>query len=278
MLRRITGFEEALGVRLFERMSNGYFTTPAGEEMLRSALRIEEEASNTDRRLAGRDNLLSGRIRVTLPGVLATHLLMPELAAFGRSHPDIKLEVIPTYSLYDLAKREADVAIRMSNDPPDDLVGRRVVTVAKAGYVCRDYISEGGLATNSSELSWIGWTDDPSSLQWVKESDFPDTPVGAIIDDPSATLEAVKAGVGMAMLPCFMADREPEIYRMPPGTLLRQRDLWILTHENLRNTVRIRAFTSFMADAILRHRDLIEGKEPRKSPWNPSSITGLQAG
>jgi len=266
VLRRVTNFEESLGVRLFERLPNGYFTTPAGDEMLRSALRIEEEANTVDRRLAGHDDRLSGKIRVTLPGVLSSQLLMPDLAAFSKIHPNIKLEIISTYSIYDLAKREADVAIRMSNDPPADLVGRRILTVAKAGYVCENYLPSAGRKLIPPKLSWIAWTDAPSSLQWVKESDFPDIPIGAIIDDPGATLEAVRAGVGMAILPCFMADTELGLYRMPPGTLQQQTDLWILTHEDLRKTARIRKFTSFMADAILRQRDLIEGMMPRALP------------
>lgn len=264
VLRRIAALEDELGVRLFERLPNGYFTTSAGEEMLRSARRIEEEATATDRRLAGRDTRLSGKIRVTLPGVLATHLLMPDIVAFGHAHPDIKLEVTTAYSMANLAKRQADVAIRMSNDPPEDLVGRRVVKVAKAGYVCKDHLPATGGKADLSKLSWIGWSNDPSSLQWVEDSDYPHVAVGAVVSDPTAALEAVRAGMGMAILPCFMADVAADLYRMPPGNPLLPQDLWILTHQDLRNTARIRKFTGFMAEALLRHRDLVEGRRPRE--------------
>jgi len=257
VLRRITIFEEALGVRLFERLPTGYFTTEAGDEMYRSALQIEEETTAANRRIAGRDTQLSGKISVTMPSVFATHLLMPDLAAFRQAHPGIELEIIPTYSLVDLAKREADVAIRVSNDPPDDLFGRRILQIAKAAYVSEDYLA--GLEQEEESLHWIGGTTVPLSLQWMKGSDFADIPVGPIINDPYAALEAVKVGMGMAMLPCFMADAEPNLYRMPPGTLVC-RDLWVLTHEDMRNTARIRKFISFMANAILKYRELIEGK------------------
>jgi LysR substrate binding domain-containing protein len=89
-------------------------------------------------------------------------------------------------------------------------------------------------------------------------------PLQAVIDDPTAALLAVKAGLGMAILPCFMADREDGIFRMPPGKLQLRQDLWILTHQDLRKTARIRKFTSHMAEAVARHRDLIEGKCARK--------------
>jgi len=273
VLRRITGLEETLGVRLFERKPSGYFTTEAGDDLLRSVQRIEEEAITANRRVAGHDNQLCGKISVTMPCAFATHLLMPDLAAFRRTHPGIELEIIPTYSFADLAKREADVAIRVSNDPPEYLFGRRLVELAKAAYVCKDYLPD-SKQEDSTPLSWIGWTDLPSSAQWMEESDFPDLPISAIINDSYASLEAVKAGVGMAILPCFMADTETSLYRMPPGTLIR-RSLWILTHEDMRNTARIRKFISYMADAILKHRDLLEGNRPSMLSGSRQPMAGV---
>lgn len=265
VLRRVTAFEEALGVRLFERLPTGYFTTEAGDELYHSARRIEEETTAANRRIAGRDTQLNGTISVTMPGVFATHLLMPDLAAFRQAHPGIELEVIPTYSLADLARREADVAIRVSNDPPEDLFGRRILQIAKAVYVCADHLPDSEHGAVSPSLRWIGRTGTPSLLQWMQVSDFPDIPIGPVISDPHAALEAVKAGMGMAMLPCFMADADPDLYRMPPGTLVR-RDLWVLTHEDMRNTARIRKFITFMAEALLKHRDLLEGKMAQDLP------------
>jgi DNA-binding transcriptional LysR family regulator len=265
VLRRITAFEEMLGVRLFERLPTGYFTTDAGDELRRSALRIEEEASAANRRIAGRDTRLNGTLTVTMPNVFATHLLMPDMAIFRQTYPGIELEIIPTYSLADLARREADVAIRVSNDPPEDLFGRRILQIAKAAYVCEDYLPDPGRGIESQSLHWIGGMGAPLSLQWMQGSNFPNIPTGPTINDPYATLEAVKAGMGMAMLPCFMADADSQLYRMPPGTLVRM-DLWVLTHEDMRNTARIRKFISFMADAILKYRNLLEGKMPRALP------------
>lgn len=272
VLRRITVFEEVLGVRLFDRMPTGYFTTEAGDDILQSALRLEEEAMAAHRRIAGRDTELSGKISVTMPSVFATHLLMPDLAAFRRMNPGIELEIMPAYTIADLTKREADVAIRISNDPPEDLFGRRILQIAKAAYVCEGYLPNVNHEEELSPLSWIGWKDVLSSSQWLEESDFPGLAIGAVINDPYATLEAVKEGVGMAILPCFMGDNELGLYRMPPGTLIK-RDLWVLTHEDMRNTARIRKFISFMADAILRHRELLEGKMIRTLP-----LKQLQAG
>jgi len=219
VLRRITALEGELGVRLFERMPNGYFTTPAGEEMLRAAERMEAEANAADRRLAGRDAELSGTIRVSLSGALATYVLMPDFAAFGQAHPEIRLEILSTYDMPDLARREADVAIRISNDPPEDLVGRRILKIARAAYVCARHLPDSDNPSALHQLSWIGWSLDPSSRQWVTDSGYPNLPVSTIITDPYATVQAVRAGMGMSILPCFMGDVEPDLHRMPPGNL-----------------------------------------------------------
>lgn len=266
VLRRISALEDALGVRLFERLPTGYFTTPAGEDLVRSAQRIEEEDIAAGRWIAGQDSQLSGKIRVTILDAFVTHLLMPDLADFSRVHPDIELEVVPTYALANLAKREADVAIRLSNDPPDDLVGRRLLHLAKAAYVTADLLSGASGKASAPHLRWIGWPGDAPSPQWIEDSDFPDIPMGLRIADPAAQVAAAKAGLGMAMLPCFMADAEPDLYRMPPGTLQPHKDVWVLTHRDLRNTARIRTFTGFIARALLRHRDLLEGRCPRDLP------------
>ncbi len=265
VLRRITAFEEKLGVRLFERLPNGYFTTAAGDEMKRAAEQVEAVINDADRRLAGRDTRLSGTIQVSISGALTTSVLMEDLAQFSRSHPDIRLEILNSFNMPDLARREADVAIRISNDPPEDLVGRRILKIARAAYVSRELLP-GRDGKLKSSTGWIGWSLGPSSLQWVEDSDFPDLPVTAIITDPYATIEALRAGMGMSVLPCFMGDLEPDLYRMPPGRIMLMTDLWILTHKDLRNTARIRKFTTFIATALLRHRDLLEGKCARELP------------
>jgi len=265
VLRRITGFEKRLGVRLFERLPNGYFTTPAGDEMLAFAEKMEALSNDVDRHIAGRDKKLSGTIRVSLSGALATYVLMPDLAAFAQAHPDIRLEIQSTYGMPDLARREADVAIHISNDPPEDLVGRRVVKVARAAYIGADFVNAGQEPDTHSarpdpRQNWIGWSSEPSSMQWVEDSDFPDLPITTVITDPYATIKALEAGMGMTILPCYLGDSEPGLRRVPPGNLQWQMDLWVLTHKDLRNTARIRKFTGYITNALIRQRDLLEGR------------------
>jgi len=263
--RRIDAFEKKLGVRLFERLSTGYLITQAGEEMLQSAEQVEAEIAAIDRRVVGRDARLSGLLRVTLHESLAQKLLMPDLAVFCETYPEIELELIISHSMADLAKREADIAIRISNNPPETLVGRRILKYAAAIYASEDYLARNDFASGGEDLTWIGWSDAVSDPQWVRDSPYPKAPTHNRIVNPLSQLEAVKAGMGLSMLPCFMCDTEPTLRRVPPAVTSPGRDIWLLTHEDLRNTARVRRFLDFMAEAMLAKRDLIEGRCPHIS-------------
>ena len=259
--RRIDAFETRLGARLFERLPKGYFLTEAGEHILDLAHRIEADAVAVERRLAGRDANLGGTLKVTLPNTIATKLIMPDLIAFSDAHPEIQLDLDVSLSMVDLAWRQADVAIRISNDPPGNLVGRRLVKYARSIYGSPAYLRGRDLA-NGDSLEWIGWKDTVEHPQWVRESHYPDAPVRHRVPNTLAHLEAAKNGMGICVLPCFVGDTEPGLRRLPPGTAEPDREIWLLTHEDLRNTARVRRFMDFMADAITAKKDLLEGQTP----------------
>lgn len=264
--RRIDAFEARLQVRLFERLPTGYFMTGTGEEMAAFARRIEAETLAASRLLAGREARLSGTLRVTMPNTIAVHFAMPDLVRFSDEHPEISLELDVTLSMADLARREADVAIRVSNDPPGNLVGRRLLRYARAIYASEGYLSRHDSARPRSAagpgMTWIGWDDTVPDPQWVRQSPYPDAPARNRISNTLVHLEAAKCGMGICMLPCFVGDTEPTLRRLPPGTPEPDRDIWLLTHEDLRHTARVRRFLDFMAEAILARRDLLEGRCP----------------
>ncbi|MFV1984436.1 MAG: LysR family transcriptional regulator [Thiohalomonadales bacterium] len=270
--RRISAFEKKLGVRLFERLPNGYMLTPTGEEMLKSAQHVEEEIIKLDRQVIGRDAQLNGTLRVTMPTALATHLIMPDISAFTKMYPNIQLELAFSSEEFNLRKREADVAIRLTPNPPDYLVGRQILQPAKGVYASHDYLKNNNPQLHPDKLQWIGW-ENVSQPQWNSISLYSSSPIIHIADDLVAQLEAVKAGMGLAMLPCFIADTVPSLERLEffsnNGTCGA---LWILTHEDLRATGRVRAFIDFMLNAFEIHRDLLEGRCYVPAPKIVSSI------
>ncbi len=256
--RRIEAFEKKLGVRLFERSNTGYAITGAGEEVLAVAEQMENKVNGLERRIIGQDSKLSGHIRVTMTDVICTHLLMPHLAEFSNLYPDISLEVIITYDTLDLGKREADVAIRCTQQPPEQLVGKKLATISYAAYATKDYLAQHDLNQNAT-ARWINFDNRSSQPAWVKRTAYPHIPVKDVFVSLLLQLEATKAGMGIGMIPCFIGDPEPTLQRLPLSSPHSGHDLWLLTHTDMRTTARLRVFSEFITKAVLSHRDLIEG-------------------
>ncbi len=254
--RRIAAFEKSIGADLFEKQPTGYVITPAGEEILANVERIESEVLSIDRHLYRRQPELSGALKVALPVPLAINFLMPDMARFSQKYPSIRLDMAVSSGNTNLSKRESDVAIRIvkvGDTPPPYLVGRKLVTYATATYVARNQLGKNN--------RWIGISDSDATPQWLKDSGFPDIEIGHTVDELVSQIEAVKAGMGMAILPCCLADTQSSLVRVPPGNTAVGREIWLLTHIDLKNTPRVRVFVDFMRDAFEQHRDLIEGNK-----------------
>lgn len=257
--RRITAFEEDSNVRYFERMATGYLLTSAGEELLEIAQNMEEQVAIADRNLLGRDRRMSGVLKVSLPTILGTSILIEEYAEFCRKYPDVDLQLIHTYEAADLSKREADVAIRFTNNPPETLVGRKVTQANLAVYISKEYWRRINDKENPEEPRWLIWRRDGPQDTYIKESMFPNAPRLNLTDDPDAMHSAVKAGIGISGLICLSGDLDPDIMRLPPGREMRLFDVWVLTHSDLRRTLRVKTFMDFTVNALLKHQDQLKG-------------------
>ena len=152
VFRRLNALEARLKVRLFDRSARGYGLTGAGEHMLASAERVEDEILGLERRLLGGDVRLAGTLRVTTTDTLAHGLLGPHLRAFQAAYPAIELELVTGNAFFDLSKREADVALRPSRHPGDAMVGRRLGEIAVALYGTPDYLAARGRLSSSAAL------------------------------------------------------------------------------------------------------------------------------
>lgn len=269
--RRISAFEKNLGVRLFERLSGSYLLTATGEEMLKSAQAVEEEIIKLDRQVSGRDSQLHGTLRVTMPPILATHLLMPDISSFTKLYPSINLELAFSNENFDLKKREADVAIRLTSNPPDYLVGREILQPTKGVYGSHEYLANKNLE-EIDDFQWIGWEEHASKYNWNELSKYAAAQTTHTADDLLVQLEAVKSGMGLAMLPCFIADTIPNLIRLELLDMHSCGAIWILTHEDLRATARVRVFIDFITKAVDQHLDLVEGRCYQETPGFVTSV------
>jgi molybdate transport repressor ModE-like protein len=266
--RRLAALEEGLGVRLFDRDASGYAPTPVGAEMLESARRMEAEFDALSLRVRGRDARLAGRVRVATTDALATSF-MPEIAAFSRRFADIELDLLSTPEPAELAMREAEVALLVTDRAPPSLVGRRLARLPSALYAAKSYLAEHAASLEPAAHVWVGWEDGMSHIpaaRWMREH-VPHARVACRVSTGTALRAAVRAGVGTAHLLCFLADDDPELERIRPPEPELETGLWLLTHEDLRTTGRVRVFLDFMAEAIGRHRRrLAAGQAPQRPP------------
>lgn len=262
VVRRVERLESDLGARLFDRDFTGYRPTAAGETLLDSAVKAEEAILAADRQLHGQDARLTGEITLTLPDILANYLLMPELVTFTEQYPDIDLSMLISYDVFDLSRREADVALRVYGDnrmPPEDLIGRKLVRVSSCYYATKDYLEKHDPWSEASTARWVGWGDNENYPEWVKRSAFPNIPAYGHFNNAMLQATAVQYGLGLGALPCFVGDQIPDVVRIPGCEPYPNYDLWMLSHPDLRDTARHRVFREFIAKAINDKRNVILG-------------------
>jgi DNA-binding transcriptional LysR family regulator len=263
VFRRLGQIEAALGTRLFERHRSGYVPTPAGEEMSALAERLDADIAGFARRLAGREIQPAGELRVTTNDTLLVELLTPLFAAFMRQCPDIRLDILLGNQALNLSKRDADVAIRATDSPPENLVGRRAARIAWALYGAASEFPDGPLPEELlRERPWVSLGDQFGAfkvVQHVQKTVAPER-IAYKINTVLGLAEAVEAGIGVGYLPCFIADKRPTLIRLGPPQAGYAADLWLLTHPDLRQSPRVRLFLDFMAAELARLRPLVEGQ------------------
>jgi DNA-binding transcriptional LysR family regulator len=259
VFRRLRQVEHLLGQPLFERHRSGYTLTPAGEEVASLAARVDEDITAVIRRLAGHAAAPSGEIRVATSDSLLTDLLMPMLARFRRSNPEIRLDLVTGNAAANLSRRDADVAVRATDAPPDTLVGRRVARIAWARYGAAD-----PGAPPAEDSDWVCLGDNLAGLKVVRHAreQVPADRLVGRFDTVLGLAHAVSAGIGIGHLPCFIGDAWRGLRRLAPPEPDFATDLWLLTHPDLRQTPRIRAFMDDIAAQIAASRALIEGDRP----------------
>ena len=243
MFRRINAIEDKLGVRLFERFRSGYQPTLAGEEVVAVARRIAELTNETERRIEGRDLRPSGRVRIATTDSLLVGLLSPDIARFRRLEPDITLEIAASNAVSDLSLREADIAIRPTSAPDPHLVGRKLGAIRHGLYAGRSFELGGAALHDLRTRPWLG--PGPSMAYgllhaWMKENRF-DAACVYRADTVLGLYAAAREGVGLAVLPCYLAEQDRELVRIGSHADDIAVDLWLLTHSDLRHTARVRA-------------------------------------
>jgi DNA-binding transcriptional LysR family regulator len=251
--RRIAALEEATGLTLFDRRRTGYSLTEEGQALLVEAENVEASALRFWARANANTRRVAGTIRLTTFDVFANLTLGPALQRFSRLHPDVRVEVLVTDKVLDLASGEADIAIRAGERPASGaLVSRKVGETDWTPFCSRAYAEANGHPTSLGALNGhvlIGGEDNLAKLpamRWLIEN-APDSPVRYRANAVQNLAASVKAGLGISVLPCAFFSRDPELLSCitPPPPDLRT-TAWLITHERIRSAPHIRAMMNFL--------------------------------
>jgi DNA-binding transcriptional LysR family regulator len=267
--RRLESLETRLGARLFDRSRSGYQPTEAGVLLLEQARRMADQADEIERRVLGRDRELTGPLRLATAFVAMEHLLPQPLADFARAYPGIEVEVVENAILVDLSRRhtedttdwtrkEADVALRLSASVAEHLVGRQLGMTH-----CRVYALRGAAGLPQAvtplpvllrDAPWVAFERDATHRvydRWMRTHlDPADVRVRVRVDIFNAAAAMLRTGIGIGVLPTFMQPQHPELVAVSEPLPELAVPVWMLTHPDLRQTARVRAFMHFVGDAV----------------------------
>jgi DNA-binding transcriptional LysR family regulator len=257
--RRIAALEESVGLTLFEKRPAGYAMTPSGEELLAHAEAVETAALGFDSAAARSTRDLSGIVRITTEEIFAVTLLAPLLRELHELHPEILIELDTAQTIRELGAGEADIALRSTTiEKGSGLVGRRLCVDDWTLYCSRDYAARHGVPGSLEELrnhALIGggggnlWRHYQA---WLKSLGLEDR-VAMHHASSTGLLSGVRSGFGIAVLPCIVADAEPDLIRCLAPRTKHGRVMWLLTHERVRHAPRVRTVIDFLYERLRQH-------------------------
>ena len=256
VIRRIRNLETQLGSRLFERTGHSYAITPAGQVALDAAERMEAQSIGVERQVVGQATALSGTIRVTGVEPMGRTFLLPAVREFTRLYPDITIDLSLSQRAYDLGMREADVAFRVTEEPPQDLIGKKLANLELGVYT-----RAGGSLdpADITEVVSIAYLKD-RDIHW-EDQYFPGARISLITDSPAIAADAIIEGFGATMLPLAVGEMYPELARIPSIPTVKGSEIWLLMHVDVRTNARMRVFRDFMQAYFEKHRPNIEGTQ-----------------
>ncbi len=252
--RRVARAETAMGVTLFERLAEGYVPTETAQLVAEHAATMEQSQDALLRGVSGRDKRLTGRLTVTAPQLLIGPAMGKAIDAFCKAYPDVALDVRATNTPLDLTRREADLAVRISRDPGDSLMGLRLAEQQTAAFAAPD-LADRLLQDKSVPVEWLIYADYDVVPKAVDRS-WPDHRVRIRFDDMVAILGAARAGLGVARLPFFLGRTTPGLVQIPVLPPQPYMDIWVVAHRDVWPSAKVTAFRDILSAQMRADRAL----------------------
>ncbi len=271
LLRKLDAIETRLKARLFDRTRGRYTPTAAGDALVNAAQAMAPLAHQAELAVLGQDLRPSGIVRITAAGIVVGHLLPPVLKQFSADYPDVTLEFLSSRNHFSLARREADVAVRVADRVPEWLVGRKLAVLEFKVYGLRGSGLPETLQTLDALLTqkrWISFEREARDLKfdrWLDEH-VPDASVVMRVDGFDHALAMLRAGLGMALLPEFLEHTCPDLLPLSEPIAALRTPLWLITHKELKQTMRIKVLMQAVGPALSR---AVRGEGTERSGVSP---------
>lgn len=261
--RRIKNLEQRMNTLLFEQTADRYVPTEAARSILPQLETIETEFHAINRQVFGQQTDIRGELRVTFSPSIGDALILPHINEFQELYPDIDLVLIASSDIASLGVREADIAIRISDAPPDHLVGQRIAGVSFALYAARSYLKKHS-TLNHPGVRLLSIKSPTSHRQekfiYKKYSEI--RPL-TYISKAGSLYQAIKNNLGIGILPCYVGDRDQKLKRLPINIEDHKWHLWLLSHPDYKHAARVQVFKQFFSEKLKQNKGLLEGKHYR---------------
>ncbi len=263
--RRLGALEQRLGVRLFERRAGRYAASAAGEALAEAGRNMQVQADAALLRVQGQDLRPRGLVRIASTEGVIGGLLLPLLPGLHKALPELQLQCSARNEFHNLSQREADLALRPAPSPPPHLIGQRIAPMRHAVYAQRAKAKRFQRAPLDQQ-PWIALDDSAAgskALLWLVRQ-LPLEQVALRFSGLLMVRAACLQGLGLAVLPCFLGDAEPGLVRLGEPLAECDSELWLLSHPELRETVRVKVARQWLLKALSAQSALLAGEQPQR--------------
>ena len=257
--RRLTRLEAAIHGTLFVRSPQGLLLTPAGHRLLESSTDVERAIEAAS---GARSDI--GTVRISASEGFGTEILAPELAALARRRPGLFIELVASSGFLSAATRQADIAVTLSPAASERISVKRLTDYTLGLYASRSYLRACGTPDSVTGLHGqplVGYIDDLIYAPQLRYLDQISPGLKPTITSSSirAQAEMIASGAGLGVLPCFLADQNPQLLRVLPDTVSLSRTFWVSVHSDFATSPRLRIVTDWLEGVIARRQQDLAG-------------------
>ncbi len=255
--RRVQQFESQLQSQLFEHTSYGYVLTEAGNVLYTEAEKMQATLSTISHKIAAADDRIAGDVTITTTDTLARYILPKLLARLSRVYPDVRFSMSMANRLNNIEDREADIAIRTSKVPPDNLIGRKVGEIRFCAAASREYVKKNRIKAfpkNVEEHSFVVLDKSYAAAafyQWLETRLTPNTKRN-IANNFTCAEALAREGMGITVLPSYIVENDTSLVELKTPRKITGNDLWVLSHSDLRDSKKVQVVRRFLYDELTK--------------------------